>query len=342
MTFPQSLSYSSRMPQPMPDTAKFVQPDLAQLKAAAQIVYGSLAPTPQYCWPLLSQRADCEVWVKHENHLPTGAFKVRGGLVYMARLKSQNPEITGIVTSTRGNHGQSIAFAARAQGLTSVVVVPQGNAVEKNAAMRALGAELIIHGRDYQEAREFSAELAADRGLPLIGPFEQDLVDGVATYALELFRAHPDLETVYVPIGMGSGICGMIAARDALKLKTHIVGVVSSQAPSYALSFEAGEVRQTETADTMADGIACRSPLASAVEVINRGAQRIIQVTDEAIEEAIGHIFTDTHNVAEGAGAAGLAALLTDRPDRDNGKSAIVLTGGNIDRAVFTRILAAD
>ncbi len=323
----------------MPDTPSFVQPDLTKLEAAAKIVYGSLVPSPQYCWPLLAQRAGCAVWVKHENHLPTGAFKVRGGLVYMSRLKARAPNIAGVVTSTRGNHGQSIAFAARRHGLKATIIVPNGNGVEKNAAMKALGADLIVHGRDYQEAREYSAQLATDRGLPLVGPFEQDLVEGVATYALELFRAQPDLATAYVPIGMGSGICGMIAARDALNVKTRIVGIVSDQAPAYALSFEAGRVCPTESAKTMADGIACRSPSADAVGIINRGADRIIQVSDAAIEDAMAHIFTDTHNVAEGAGAAALAGLLADTARPSSGKSAVILSGGNIDRTEYARVL---
>lgn len=322
--------------------ASVIQPGLARLEAAAEIVYQTLVPTPLYSWPLLSARAGCEVWVKHENHLPIGAFKLRGGLVYMAQLQSRDPEVTGVVTSTTGNHGQSIAFAARAHGLRAIIVVPEGNATGKNAAMQSFGAELVVQGRDYQEAREFSQILATKHNMPFIGPFEQDLVDGVASYALETFRARPDLDTLYVPIGMGSGICGCISARDALGLKTRIIGVVAETAPAYALSFESGAVRTTQTAETMADGVACRVPHEDALALIARGADRVVRVGETAIKDAIRHYYTDTHNLAEGAGAVPLAALLNDGAERAGPKVGLILTGGNIDREVFAKIISRD
>jgi len=321
-------------------------PTLADLDAAAETVYAAMPPTPQIPWPLLAARAGLEVWVKHENHTPIGAFKVRGGLIYMDRFRAAHPGAAGIITATRGNHGQSVAYAARAHGLEAVVVVPQGNSVEKNAAMRAFGGELIEHGADFQEAREFSGRLAADRGLVLQGPYEEPLVHGVATYARELLTAAPHLDTIYVPIGMGSGISGCIAARDALGLTTRIVGVVAEGAPSYALSFEAGHAVPTNRAETMADGLACRVPDDDALEIIRAGAERIITVDDTAIEAAMRAYFQDIHQIAEGAGAAPLAALLQDReagagPYRRPGAAVgLILSGGNIDRPLYTRVLA--
>ncbi|MBL8669374.1 MAG: threonine dehydratase, partial [Alphaproteobacteria bacterium] len=253
---------------------------LAELESAARLVHDVMPPTPQYAWPLLAERTGCAVWVKHENHTPTGAFKVRGGLVYMDRLKRERPEVSGVISATRGNHGQSIAFAGRRAGLKVTIAVPHGNSVEKNAAMRAFGAELVEVGRDFDAAREQAQAMARQLGLAMVPSFHPDLARGVATYALELFRAVPDLHTAYVPIGMGSGICGMIAARDLLGLKTRIVGVQSTEAPSVALSFAAGKIVTTETADTVADGMATRIPHPDAMAVIWKGAERIVTVSD--------------------------------------------------------------
>ena len=314
--------------------------DLGQLDAAADLVHEAIGTTPQICWPLLSERCGAEVWVKHENHTPIGAFKLRGGLVYTAALKRDEPNVTGVIAATRGNHGQSVASAARRHGLRAVVVVPAGNSVEKNAAMAAQGGELVEHGHDFQAAFEYAQALAADQKLHMFPSYHPLLVRGVASYALEFFRGAPKLDTVYVPIGLGSGICGVMAARDALKLKTKIVGVVSTEAPTYALSFKAGKPVPTNSADTMADGLACRVPAAEAVATINTGAERIVEVTDAEIEAAIRHYFTDTHNLAEGAGAAGLAALLKERDRMLGRRVGVVLTGGNIDAAVYRRILA--
>jgi threonine dehydratase len=313
--------------------------DLAAVEAAAAHVYAAMPPTPQYAWPLVAQRAKREVWVKHENHTPIGAFKVRGGLNLVAGLAARESPPAGIISATRGNHGQSLAFAARRHGVRCVIVVPFGNSVEKNAAMQALGAELVEHGRDFDEARVHAAELARDEGLEFVGPFERELVAGVATYALELFRAVADLDTVYVPIGCGSGICGLIGTRDALGLRTRIVGVVSSAANAYAQSFAARRPIETASASTVADGMAVRVPVPAALEIIWAGAERIVEVADAEVEAAMRALWSDTHQAAEGAGAAPLAALLREG-DRAGRRAAIVLTGGNVDRDVYARILA--
>jgi threonine dehydratase len=315
-------------------------PSLAQLEEAADLVHAVMPPTPQFCWPLLAARVGAELWVKHENHTPIGAFKVRGGLVYMADLRRSEPAVEGVISATRGNHGQSVALAARRHGLTATIVVPHGNSREKNAAMRALGAELVEHGSDFQAAAEHAAELAETRRLHFVRSFDARLVAGVASYALELLRGVADLDTVYVPIGLGSGICGMIAARDALGLKTRIVGVVASGAPSYALSFAAGKPVSTNSADTMADGLACRVPAPQAIAIILKGAERILTVEDSAIRAAMRHLYTDTHNVAEGAGAATLAGLLQEKDKMAGKRIAIVLSGGNIDRALYAEVLS--
>ncbi len=312
---------------------------LAELEAAARNVYAAMLPTPQYAWPLVARRTGREVWVKHENHTPTGAFKVRGGLNLLAQLTARVPRPAGLISATRGNHGQSIAYASRLYGMRCVIVVPHGNSTDKNEAMRAFGAELIEYGRDFDEAREHAQALAAEQQLHFVGPFDRELVAGVGTYALELCRAVADLDTVYVPIGCGSGICGLISARDALGLSTRIVGVVSANANCYAQSFAARRPIETRTADTLADGMAVRVPVPAALEIICAGAARVVEVTDVEVEEAIRALYSDTHQVAEGAGAAPLAALLKER-ERAGKRVAIILTGGNIDRDVYARVLA--
>jgi threonine dehydratase len=317
-------------------------PTLADLESAARLIYGVMAPTPQLCWPLLSERAGAELWVKHENHTPVGAFKVRGGLTYMTELKRQEPGTAGVIAATRGNHGQSVAFAARRVGLPAVIVVPHGNSTEKNAAMRALGAELVEHGHDFQAAYEHAMGLAAERNLHPLRSFHPWLVVGVGTYALELFRAVPDLDTVYVPIGLGSGIAGTIAARDALGLKTRVVGVVAENAAAYALSFARKQPVSTNSADTIADGMACRVPDNDALAVIFKGAERIVTVTEDEIKAAMRHYFTDTHNIAEGAGAGPLAALLKERAQMLGKRVAVILSGGNIDRPLYASVLNGD
>jgi threonine dehydratase len=316
-----------------------VKPGRAELDAAAQLVHAVLAPTPQLSWPLLNERAGCEVWVKHENHTPTGAFKIRGGLVMLDALKRANPKLPGVISATRGNHGQSIAYAGRRHGVRTVIVVPRGNSRDKNAAMKAWGAELIEHGRDFDEAKEHSAQLAAREGLHSIGPYHPELVAGVGSYAFELFGAVQDLDTVYVPIGCGSGISGLIAWRDALGLKTKIVGVVSEHADCYALSLESNSLIETPSALTFADGMAVRVPVPAAFEVIRAGAERIVRVSDDEVKAAVRHYYSDTHNLVEGAGAAPLAALLKEK--REKGKRyAVIASGGNIDRDAYVAALS--
>lgn len=315
-------------------------PTLDALEAAADIVHQVMPPTPQIRWPLLCARAGAEVWVKHENHTAVGAFKLRGGLVYMDHLQRRAPDVTGVIAATRGNHGQSVAFCAARSGLRAVIVVPRGNSPEKNAAMRALGAELIEHGKDFQEAFEHAAALADARHLHFVPSFDDALVCGVASYALELFRAVSSLDAVYVPIGMGSGICGTIAARDALGLRTDVVGVVASRAPAYALSFAARRPTASDLADTIADGMACRVPDPAALAIMLQGAARIVTVQDGEIRAAMRHLFSDTHNAAEGAGAAPLAALLQEGQRMRGRRVAVILSGGNVDRDFFARTLA--
>jgi len=317
-----------------------VLPGIDELEAASAIVRQVVPPTPQICWPLVSARAGAEVWIKHENHTPVGAFKLRGGLVYMERLRQREPAVTGVITATRGNHGQSIAYTAARAGLRAVIVVPHGNSSEKNAAMRALGAELIEHGEDFQEAAEYAAGLAEAKGLHFVRSFDAALLSGVASYALELFRAVRKLDAVYVPIGMGSGICATIAVRDALGLRTEVIGVVAARAPAYALSFAAGEPIAAAVGDTLADGMACRVPDAEALRIMRRGAARIVTVEEEEIAAAMRHLFSDTHNAAEGAGAAALAALLQERQRMQARRVALILSGGNVDRDVYARVLA--
>ena len=314
--------------------------DLQKIETAAELIARHVPPTPQYAWPLLCERAGTEVWVKHENHTPIGAFKVRGGLVFMEDLKALRGDVTGVIAATRGNHGQSVAFAARAHGLRAVVVVPHGNSVEKNRAMRAFGAELIEHGRDFNDAKEYAENHAAQEGLYMVPSFDPLLVTGVATYSLEFLRGAADLDVVYVPIGLGSGICGMIMARDALGRGTEVVGVVSDRAAAYALSLEAGHPVSTNSADTLADGVAVRIPDPAAFEIIQRGAERIVQVSEEEIKAAMRAYYTDTHNLAEGAGAAPLAALLKEKERLKGKRAGVVLSGGNVDTAVFREVLA--
>jgi len=312
---------------------------LVDLESAARVVYAAMPPTSQQRWPLLDERCGAAVWVKHENHTPVGAFKVRGGLVYFDHLRRSQPGVKGVVAATRGNHGQSIGFAAARYGIQAAVVVPHGNSTTKNAAMRALGAELLERGHDFQASLEASADIAAERGWHQVPSFHELLVNGVASYSLELLRAAPDLEVLYVPIGLGSGICGAIAARDALGMKTRIVGVVSAAAPAYARSFALGRPVSHDVSTRIADGMACRTPDADALDIIRAGVERIVEVTDDEIERAMRILFTDTHNVVEGAGAAGLAALLQEREKVRIVTAGIVLTGANVDPQPFARIL---
>ncbi len=299
-----------------------------------------MQPTPQYTWPLLNQRLGTEAWIKHENHTPVGAFKLRGALVYIDWLKETQPGLTGVAAATRGNHGQGVAMAARLAGLKAVIVVPRGNSREKNRAMLAQGAELIEHGDDFQESLEFARALAAERGYAMIDSFHERLLMGTATYALELFEAAPPLEAVYVPIGLGSSICGIAAARNALRLKTEIVGVVAAASPSYALSFRERRVMEAPSRTALADGLACRTPNAQAMEVIWEHIARIVEVTEAEIAHAMRAYCQDTHNLAEGAGAAALAEALKGKNSLQGKRIGIILTGGNVDREILEDVLA--
>jgi threonine dehydratase len=310
----------------------------ADLERARTIVYATMPPTPQYAWPLLCEACACEAWLKHENHTPVGAFKLRGGLVHM-RLRRERGQTNGVITATRGNHGQSIPYAAKREGIAATIVVPHGNSPEKNAAIRALGAELIEAGEYFDAAKAAAEALAAERGLDMVASFQPDLVLGVSTYAHELFSAVDNLDAVYVPIGLGSGICGVIAMRDLLGLKTKVIGVSSEAANGYARSFRAGKPVGTESSATFADGIATRQPDGDAVAIINKGAERIVEVSDLEIADAIRLIFRATHNVAEGAGAAALAALMQEREAMRGKRIGLILSGGNIDTDKLAQVL---
>jgi threonine dehydratase len=313
---------------------------LEEIDGAAALIRDAVPPTPAYRWPLLCERLGVDLVLKHENHTPLGAFKVRGGLTYVDALRRRAPHVTRLVSATRGNHGQSIAFAAARSGLRATVVVPEGNSPEKNAAMRALGAELVVHGRDFDEAKTYAETLvASDQRAEFVPSYHRDLVLGVATYARELF-ASGTFDVVYVPIGLGSGISGVIAVRDLLGLSTEIVGVVSDRFPAYGLSFERGEPVETATAQSIADGMAVRVPDPAALGVIRAGAARIVAVTDEAIGAAMRLLFTDTHNAAEGAGAASVAAIAADHEGLSGKRVAAIVSGGNVDAGVFGAVLA--
>lgn len=316
-------------------------PKREDIEAAGKIVYTVMAPTPQYCWPLLCERLGTEIWLKHENHTPVGAFKIRGGLVYFADLAKSGQDLKGVISATRGNHGQSVGLAARKHGIAANIVVPRGNSTEKNAAMKALGVELIEHGDQFQEAREYAGKLAEDRSLLMVPSFHPLLVAGVATYSLEFLTAVPDLDVAYVPIGLGSGICGMMAARKALGHKTKIVGVVSAHARAYAKSFAAKKPLESPVSTRLADGVACSTTDPMALALIFDGVERIVEVTDAEVAEAMRTIFECTHNVSEGAGAAGFAATLKEKDKLGGLKVGTVLSGGNVDRDLFAAVLAS-
>ncbi len=313
---------------------------LDELKEASRTVYRAMQPTPQLAWPLLEEETGCNVWVKHENHTPIGAFKIRGGITFVEWLKTEGLKVAGVVTATRGNHGQSIARAATQAGLKAKIVVPHGNSVEKNRAMKAFGAELIEFGSDFDSAKLEAARIASDEGFEFVPPFHRELVRGVATYGLELMLGAPPLDTIYVPIGCGSGICGLISARDCLGLDTKIVGVVSEHAATAKLSVEAGRLVETNSADTFADGMAVRVPVKAAFDIYSEGADRIVAVSDEQIVEAMLCYLRTTHNLTEGAGAAPLAALMNER-DRQSGKAVgLIMSGGNIDLSWTRQVIA--
>jgi threonine dehydratase len=315
-------------------------PTLAAIEDAAAVVYRAFGPTPQQRWALLSERLGTDCWLKHENHTPVGAFKIRGGLTYFDALARRGALPRAVISATRGNHGQSVAWAARAHGVPCTIVVPHGNSVEKNAAMRSLGAELIEHGEEFQVAREHAATLAAERGAHMVPSFHADLLCGVATAWWEFFRAAPQLDVLYVPIGLGSGVCSAIAAKRALGLDTRIVGVVSAHATTYADSLAAGRVVEAPVSTELADGMACRVADADALAILARELDHVVRVSDAEVAEAMRMLFADTHNVAEGAGAAGFAAAWQERHALRGQVVGTTLSGANVDSARFARVLA--
>jgi threonine dehydratase len=317
-------------------------PSLAEIREAQALVHRFMPPTPQFSWPLVSERLGCETWIKHENHTPVGAFKIRGALLYMDWLRQTKPEGKGVVAATRGNHGQGVATAARLNGLKCVIVVPYGNSVEKNRAMIAQGADLVEHGHDFQESLEFAQALASERGYTIIQSFHEKLVLGTATYALEFFEGVPQLDTVYVPIGLGSSISGVSAVRNALALKTEIVGVVAAASPSYSLSFAQRQIVEAPSVTALADGLACRKPNSDAMEIIWQNVSRIIEVTDDEIACAMRALYQDTHNVAEGAAASAMAGAIREKDANRGKRIGLVLTGGNVDSAIFARVLSGE
>jgi threonine dehydratase len=317
-----------------------VLPDRAAIEAAAETLRPLVPPTPQYVWPQVAAAFGAEVWLKHENHTPIGAFKARSATMYFNQLLKREPGTRGVITATRGNHGQAVALAARRYKLPATIYVPHGNSIEKNTAMRALGATLVEHGREFQEAREEAARIAARDGLHMVPAFHPDIVLGVSTYWAELFRAAPDLDVVYVPIGQGSGISACAAARNAWSPRTKIVGVVSNQAPCFARSFAARRVIEAPVETFLGDGMACRKPDAEAVSIIVANVARIVEVTDAQLADAMRKIFAMTHNVAEGAGAAAFAAARSERESLAGKRVCLSLSGGNVDSNVFADVLA--
>ncbi len=314
-------------------------PSIAEVQAAGESVYAFMRPTPQYCWPLLCERLGTEVWVKHENQTPTGAFKARTAVVYVEELMKREPATRGLIAATRGNHGQSVALAGKRFGLSATIVVPHGNSREKNAAMRAQGATLIEYGTDYQASREKAMELAEEQSLHMVQPYHYDIVRGVATYWLELFSSVKDVDVAYVPVGMGSGICSAVAVRNGLRLETKLIGVVSALAPTYALSFEQGKVVDAPATSKVADGLGCRRADEEALAILLENVDHIVRVTDEDVEDSMRHMFTDTHNVVEGAGAASLAGAFKEKEQLRGKRVALVASGANVDCDLFAQIL---
>ncbi|SMF57728.1 threonine dehydratase [Pseudobacteriovorax antillogorgiicola] len=309
------------------------------IENAVKIVNKFVQPTALHCWPLLSARVGCEVWVKHENQTPTGAFKVRGGINLLHRLCRENSSLRGLITATRGNHGQSISFAGKRFDIPVTIIVPEGNSADQNRSIEAHGAKLIIHGKNFEEARQYSKNMQDELGLRYVDAFELDLAVGVATYALEMMQAIPDFDRIYVPVGMGSGIVGLIKTRDLLGLKTEIVGVVSAGAPAWKISFDQGKISPIFDVNTIADGIATSVPPDEAFEVVKNGAQRIISVSDNEVAKAVGYYYIDTHNLAETASSAALAGLMKESGVNRGKKIGIIMTGSNIDQSLLLKCL---
>lgn len=316
-----------------------MHPSMQEIENSARVVYREFQATPQYRWGLSSQRLGTDCWIKHENHTPVGAFKIRGGLTYFDALEKSGALPREVISATRGNHGQSIGWAARAHGVACTIVVPLGNSLEKNAAMRALGVTLIEQGQDFQESREFAIALAAQRGAHMVPSFHSDLLSGVATYWWEFMQAVPQLDVVYVPIGQGSGACAAIAARLALRRTLRIVGVVSAHATTYADSLAAGHVVEAPVTTQLADGMACRIADPAALEILAPHLDHIVKVTDDEVAQAMRALYADTHNVAEGAGAASFAAAMQEKGRLKGQVVGTVMSGGNVDSATLARVL---
>lgn len=325
----------------MTSTFLHLLPTKQQLNAAAKIVYAAMPPTPQFSWPLINEALGCKAWIKHENHTPTGAFKVRGGLVYLHELAQRDPNTKHVVTATRGNHGLSIGYAAKRHGMTAHIVVPRGNSAEKNMAMRALGVDLIEYGDEFQDCREHAALLAQKNDWHRIPSMHADLLSGVASYWMELFAAQPDLDIVFVPIGQGSGICAAAAVKHALGLKTKIIGVVSAHALAYKSSFDARCKIEEPVSTKLADGLACRVPDDVSLDIILGMVDQVVSVTDTEVAAAMKLLFVSTHNVAEGAGAAAMAAAMQMKATLSGLKVGLPLCGGNVDAKQFSIIIGA-
>jgi len=314
--------------------------NLDELHQAKELIHTVMPATPAYNWPQINSNTGCNVWVKHENHTPTTAFKVRGGIYLLDKLSRSKNKPPGIISATRGNHGQSLSFSGASKGIPVVIVAPECNSADQNRAIKSFGAKLILHGVDFEASRQYSHKLQEENGYFHVPPFCRDLVIGVATYALEFMSAVKDLDTIYVPVGMGSGICGLIKTRDLLGLKTKIVGVVAEGAPTFYQSFQAGHIIPTSEANTIADGVATSSPMEEGFEIIKHGAERIVKVSDQQIAEAMYQYYKFTHNLAEGAGATALAALNKEKQLMAGKKVGVILTGGNIDFKRFCEYVA--
>jgi len=315
-------------------------PDRDAMESAAQFLATLVPPTPQYVWPQVAAAFGTEVWLKHENHTPIGAFKARSAAMYFQKMMQREPECRGVITATRGNHGQAVGLAARRFKLPATVYVPHGNSVEKNNAMRALGVKLVEHGDDFQDSREEAARVGARDGLHMVPAFHADIVLGVTSYWAEFFRAAPDLDVVYVPIGQGSGACAAAAVRNVYSPRTKIVGVVSAHAAAFSKSFAARQVVESPVETRLGDGMACRKPDPEALAIILANVSRIVEVTDAELAAAMRAIFAMTHNVAEGAGAAAFAAAWRDRESLKGLRVGVTVSGGNVDTNVFADVLA--
>lgn len=313
-------------------------PTLVDIIAARPHVYRYLRPTPLYRYAGLSELIGANVWVKHENHLPVGAFKVRGGLNLVATMGAKE-RASGLFTASTGNHGQSIAYAARAHGVRATIAVPEGANPGKVAAMRGLGAEVAFHGPDFDSAREWVTGVAAAQGGRFVGPTEAPLIHGVGTYALEIIEDLPDVDAIIVPVGAGSGVCATGIVAKTVNPAIQVIGVQSAQAPAIQMSWAAGKTVSAQM-NTVAEGLATRVPFANTQRIMRKYLDDFVLVEDAAIEEAVLLLLEHTHNLAEGAGAAALAAAIMLRPRLAGKNVVLVLSGGNLSADQLRRLLA--